>query len=213
MADYSEGSAAANGLVNCTECGLVAGQQLTVCPRCNARLRQRYAYSLQMTLALLITALLLFIPANLLPMMVTEKLSQVDHTTILGGIVLLWEEGSEPIAVVVFVASVVVPVLKFIILFYLCFCAMFDSTLSEKSRVNLYRLTEFIGRWSMVDIFVVALLVALIQLDHLLNVQPGNGTIAFAGVVILTMFAAHAFDPRILWDKPLTRDEKTSARE
>jgi len=145
-------------------------------------------------------------------MMVTEKLGQVEYNTILGGIILLWKEGSHPIAVVVFVASVIVPILKFIILYYLCFCSLNPGAISAKTRTNLYRLTELIGRWSMVDIFVVAVLVALIQLDHLLNVQPGNGTIAFAGVVILTMFSAKAFDPRILWDKPLTRDENTRAR-
>jgi len=147
----------------------------------------------------------LFIPANLLPMMVTEQLGEVEHNTIIGGIILLWQEGSQPIAIVVFIASVIVPVIKFIILFFLCYCAAFGSALSAKTRVNLYRLTELIGRWSMVDIFVVAVLVALIHLDHLLNVEPGNGTIAFAGVIILTMFAANAFDPRILWDQPLTK--------
>lgn len=191
----------------------MAKRELTVCPRCNARLSTRRTHSLQITLALLITAFLLYIPANLLPMMVTEKLGQVEYNTILGGIIVLWEEGSQPIAIVVFVASVLVPILKFIILFYLCFCAMMQGAISAKTRVNLYRLTEFIGRWSMVDIFVVAVLVALIQLDHLLNVQPGNGTIAFAAVVILTMFAANSFDPRLLWDKPLKRDDITSARK
>lgn len=205
MTQYSEGSAAANGLVNCLACGFVAQQSVADCPRCHAKLNVRSAGSLQITLALLVTALLLYIPANLLPMMVTEKLGQVEYNTILGGIVVLWEEGSHPIAIVVFVASVLVPVIKFIILFYLCFFAMKPHSVSAKTRINLYRLTEFIGRWSMVDIFVVAVLVALIQLDHLLNVQPGNGTIAFAGVVILTMLAAHSFDPRILWDN-LTED-------
>lgn len=209
---YSENSAAANGLINCTECGLVAENTLTICPRCNARLDVRRKHSLQVTFALLVTALVLYIPANLLPMMVTEKLGEVEYNTILGGIIVLWQEGSQPIAIVVFVASVLVPVLKFIILFYLCYCAARQGDISAKTRVNLYRLTEFIGRWSMVDIFVVAVLVALIQLDHLLNVQPGNGTIAFAAVVILTMFAANAFDPRILWDKPLLKIERKRAK-
>jgi len=212
MPRYSAGSAAANGLVNCTECGLVSDNTVLICPRCNAKLSVRRTYSLQITLALLSTALLLFIPANLLPMMITEKLGQVEYNTILGGIILLWKEGSEPIAAVVFIASVLVPILKFIILFYLCVCSMSRDAISAKARGHLYRLTELIGRWSMVDIFVVAVLVALIQLDHLLNVQPGTGTIAFAAVVVLTMFAANAFDPRILWDKPLTREDQDSAR-
>jgi len=156
--------------------------------------------NLQLTMAYLVTALLLYIPANLWPMMVTEKLGQIEYNTILGGIVLLWQEGSQPIAIIVFVASVLVPIIKFIILFMLCFSVYFSHVLCPSKRLKLYRLTELIGRWSMVDIFVVAILVALIQLDHLLNVQPGSGTIAFAAVVILTIMSAKSFDPRVLWD-------------
>ena len=147
MTHYSEGSAAINGLVNCTECGLVAKKELTVCPRCNARLSPRRIYSLQVTLALLITAFVLYIPANLLPMMVTEKLGQVEYNTILGGIIVLWEEGSEPIAVVVFVASVLVPVLKFIILFMLlCHSARRCISKNTCQSISVNRIY-----WPMVD--------------------------------------------------------------
>ncbi|MDP2561440.1 paraquat-inducible protein A [Psychrobium sp. 1_MG-2023] len=200
MTKYSEGSAASQGLANCPSCNLLSDACLEHCPRCQAPLSLRKPYSLQVTLSLLITALLLYIPANFLPIMVTEKLGQIEYNTILGGIIVLWKEGSQPIAIVVFIASVLVPIIKFIILFSLCFSIYFPQMLSENRRVKLYRLTEFIGRWSMVDIFVVAILVALIQLDHLLNVQPGLGAVAFAAVVIVTIFAANAFDPRILWD-------------
>lgn len=200
MKDYCRQSAASKGLANCHSCSLVSPVELGTCPRCQTELHLRKPNNLQVTLAYLVTALLLYIPANLWPMMVTEKLGQVEHNTIVGGIIVLWKDGSEPIAIVVFVASVLVPIIKFIILFLLCFSVYFSGMLCPAKRLKLYRMTELIGRWSMVDIFVVAILVALIQLDHLLNVQPGTGTIAFAGSVILTMIAAKSFDPRVLWD-------------
>ncbi|WP_435274502.1 paraquat-inducible protein A [Psychrobium sp. nBUS_13] len=200
MNDYCRQSAASQQLANCSSCSLVSPIELEKCPRCQTQLHLRKPLNLQLTMAYLITALLLYIPANLWPMMVTEKLGQVEYNTIVGGIIVLWQEGSEPIAIVVFVASVLVPIIKFIILFMLCFSVYFSGLLCPVKRLKLYRLTELIGRWSMVDIFVVAILVALIQLDHLLNVQPGSGTIAFAGVVVLTMIAAKSFDPRVLWD-------------
>lgn len=200
MSDYCVNSAAAKGLANCHACSLVSPIEAGYCPRCNTKLNLRKPMNLQLTLAYLITALLLYIPANLWPMMVTEKLGQIEYNTILGGIILLWEEGSEPIAIIVFVASVLVPIIKFIILIMLYCSVYFTTLLCPQKRLRLYRLTELIGRWSMVDIFVVAILVALIQLDHLLNVQPGSATIAFAAVVILTIMSAKSFDPRVLWD-------------
>ena len=200
MNDYCRQSAASQQLANCSSCSLVSPVELGQCPRCQTQLHLRKPLSLQLTMAYLITALLLYIPANLWPMMVTEKLGQVEYNTIIGGIIVLWQDGSEPIAIVVFVASVLVPIIKFIILFMLCFSVYFSGLLCPAKRLKLYRLTELIGRWSMVDIFVVAILVALIQLEQLLNVQPGSGTVAFAGVVILTMIAAKSFDPRVLWD-------------
>lgn len=200
MSHYCRDSAASKGLANCHSCSLVSPVYLKKCPRCHTDLHLRKPMALQLTMAYLFTALLLYIPANLLPMMITEKLGQVESSTILGGIILLWQEGSQPIAIIVFIASVLVPVMKFIILLLLCFSVYFPQRLCPQKRLKLYRLTELIGRWSMVDIFVVAILVALFQLERLLNVQPGSGTIAFAAVVILTIVSAKSFDSRILWD-------------
>lgn len=211
MKKYCHHSAARQGLANCETCSLVSPVSMEKCPRCQTALHLRKPASLQLTMAYLITALLLYIPANLWPMMVTEKLGSVEYNTIVGGIIVLWRDGSEPIAIIVFIASVLVPIIKFIILFMLCFSVYFSQLLCPNKRLKLYRLTEFIGRWSMVDIFVVAILVALIQLDHLLNVQPGSGTIAFAAVVILTMIAAKSFDPRVLWDDFDAKNESPAA--
>lgn len=201
MTHYCHNSAAAKGLANCHSCSLVSPISAIKCPRCQATLHLRKPQSLQLTLAYLVTALLLYIPANLWPMMVTEKLGQVEHSTILGGIILLWQDGSHPVAIIVFIASVLVPIIKFLVLLLLCFSIYFSNMLCPHKRLKLYLLTELIGKWSMVDLFVVAILVALIQLDHLLNVQPGAGAIAFSGVVILTIMSAKSFDSRILWDK------------
>ena len=200
MTKFSKDSAASFGLANCLGCGLVSPVKIQQCPRCHAALNLRKPRSLQLSFALLVTALIIFIPANIIPIMITEKLTKVEHLTIIGGIIELWEDGSQPIAVVVFVASVLVPIIKFIILFLLYFSVKFAPGMSVSKRIKLYRLTHFIGRWSMVDIFVMAVLVALIQMDHFLSVLPGGGAIAFAAVIILTIFAANSFDPRILWD-------------
>ncbi len=201
MTHYCHNSAAAKGFANCHSCSLVSPITEVKCPRCQTQLHLRKPQSLQMTMAYLFTALLLYIPANLWPMMVTEKLGQVEHSTILGGIILLWQDGSHPVAVIVFIASVLVPIIKFLILLLLCFSVYFSHILCPHKRLKLYLLTELIGRWSMVDLFVVAILVALIQLEHLVNVQPGSGAIAFSGVVILTIMSAKSFDSRILWDE------------
>lgn len=209
MTHYCHNSAAAKGLANCHSCSLVSPISEQKCPRCKTVLHLRKPQSLQMTMAYLFTALLLYIPANLWPMMVTEKLGQVEYNTIIGGIILLWQEGSYPVAVIVFVASVLVPIIKFLILLLLCFSVCFSHVICPHKRLKLYLLTELIGRWSMVDLFVVAILVALIQLDHLLNVQPGSGAIAFSCVVILTIMSAKSFDSRILWDDyDIKRHEK-----
>lgn len=195
------------GLANCHSCGKLSSHLVERCPRCHAALHLRTPHSIQKTLALLITALIFYIPANLFPIMVSEQLGVIEATTIIGGIIVLWEMGSQPIAIVVFVASVVVPITKFIILFWLCYCAKFGSAVSPKELSSLYRVTEFIGRWSMVDVFVVAVLVALIQLGTVLNVQPGVAALTFAMMVILTIVAAEIFDPRLLWDRLTIRTD------
>lgn len=201
MTHYSPGSAALQGLASCHSCGQLSDIAIKQCARCHAPLHLRKPYSIQKTLALLLTALMFYIPANLFPIMINEQMGHIEATTIIGGVIELWEMGSQPIALVIFVASVLVPIAKFITLFWLCYSVHFSPVINARERTYLYRITEFIGRWSMVDVFVLAVLVALIQLGTVLNVQPGIAALTFATAVILTMMAAMSFDPRLLWDK------------
>ena len=127
----------------------------------------------------------------------------------MGGVLLMWEHGSYPVALVIFVASIMVPLAKLGSLIWLCWSVSRKETRLLRQRTSLYRITEFVGRWSMVDVFVVAILVALIQLGGILTIRPGPAALAFSGVVIITMLAAESFDPRLIWDKleEKTRDE------
>jgi paraquat-inducible protein A len=194
-------SAAGQGCTGCHTCGLIA---LTAaahhCERCGSTLHARVPHSLQQTMALLIAAALLYIPANVYPIMSTVSLGRENASTILGGVTQLLEHGSWPVALVIFIASVVVPVAKLLVLSWLCLASGGTSHRNAHWRTRLYRITEFVGRWSMVDVFVVALLVALIRADSLMSVYPGPAALAFCGVVILTMLAALGFDPRLVWD-------------
>jgi paraquat-inducible protein A len=155
--------------------------------------------SIQKTWALLLTAIILYIPANLLPIMITKSLGKEELNTILGGVIVLWQAGSYPIAIIIFIASIVVPILKFIILAWLNYSVQKQNTTFKKQRIMLYRLTEFIGRWSMIDVFAVAILASLIQLGTTMTIYPGYAALAFTAVVILTMFAAHTFDSTLIW--------------
>ena len=132
--------------------------------------------------------------------MVTESFGQQTYSTILGGVVLLWDMGSYPVALIIFIASVLVPMVKMLAISWLCWSVYVKRLHHRRGRTRLYRLTEFIGRWSMVDVFVVAILVALIRMGKLMSVYPGSAALAFAGVVVLTMLSAMSFDPRLLWD-------------
>ncbi len=201
-----EKTAAASGLVSCHLCLKLASSQLHQCPRCGAALHLRKTDSLQRTLALLITASILYIPANTLPIMITDQLGRATESTILGGVVLLIHHGSIPIAAVIFIASVLVPLGKLLVMFYLCWSVSHTPGGTERQRTVLYRITEFIGKWSMIDVFVVAILVALVNLGDLLVIRPGAAALAFAGVVIVTMVAAESFDPRLIWDRLEERD-------
>ncbi|MDC0602274.1 paraquat-inducible protein A [Aliiglaciecola sp.] len=160
--------------------------------------------SIQRTWALLFTSVLLYIPANVLPIMNTRFLGNDEPSTILGGVILLWQSGSYPIALVIFIASVIVPVGKLIILIWLNYTVQTRQTGKHSERIYWYRVTEFIGRWSMVDVFVVAVLVSLIQLGNTMSILPGPAAIAFCGVVILTMLAAMTFDTRLIWRESVT---------
>jgi paraquat-inducible protein A len=164
-------------------------------------LHLREPNSLQRTLALLATASMLYIPANVLPIMTTESLGRATDSTIIGGVVVLIHHGDYPIAAVIFIASVLVPLSKLFALGWLCWTVSRGQPSARHERTRLYRAAELVGKWSMTDVFVVAILVALIHLSGLLVFTPGTAALAFGGVVIVTMLAAHTFDPRLIWDQ------------
>tara|TARA_B110000503_G_scaffold139000_1_gene226312 strand:+ start:484 stop:1104 length:621 start_codon:yes stop_codon:yes gene_type:complete len=200
-------TAASQGLASCHLCLKLVSEELHHCPRCGTAVHLRKADSMQRTLALLITATILYIPANVLPIMITDQLGNSIESTIIGGVLLLIDMGSIAIAAVIFIASVMVPSGKLLAMYYLCWSVRHGPPSNVNQRTVLYRITEFIGKWSMIDVFVVAILVALIHLDNLLVIRPGAAAIAFAGVVIISMVAAESFDPRIMWDQLEDNDD------
>jgi paraquat-inducible protein A len=200
MSAYPPGTAAAEGLAGCHICAKLSPASMHHCPLCGAALHVRVTDCLQRTIALVITATILYIPANVLPIMTTTQLGTPIDSTILGGVVLLIHHGSYPIAAVIFIASVLVPSGKLLAICWLVWSVSRGQKTSLVQRTKLYRVTEFVGKWSMTDVFVVAVLVALIQLGGLLNITAGPAAIAFGGVVIVTMLAAETFDPRLIWD-------------
>lgn len=202
---------ASQGVTGCPTCGLVNRlypQGKNRCVRCHEKLHQRLPHSLQRTWALLFAAAIMYIPANVYPIMTTTSLGHTTPSTIIGGVVQLLQMGSWPVAAVIFIASVIVPVGKLVALAWLCIVIKRSSELNAQSRTKLYRLTEFIGRWSMVDVFVVAILVALIRAGSLMSITPGPAALAFGAVVVLTMLAAITFDPRLIWDAPPLRSTR-----
>jgi paraquat-inducible protein A len=192
------------GLLNCHVCGQVSRAAPSAhearCPRCASPLHFRKPDSVSRTWALLIAAMILYVPANLLPMMKTSSLFGSQSDTIMSGVVYFWTSGSWYLALIIFFASIMVPLLKMIALMVLLVSVQRRSRWQREQRARLYRLVEFVGRWSMLDIYVVAVIVALVQLKALATIQPGPGAIAFGAVVVLTMFAAMTFDPRLIWD-------------
>ena len=196
-------SALSRGLVCCSECGLLShwsGDGEGHCPRCGTVLHRRKTDSLVRTWALLIAGYVVLIPANVLPITITSSLFGVQADTIMSGVAYFWHEGAYDLAIVIFTASVFVPLLKLLALTYLAYSAQRRMRWEPLQRTRLYRMVEFIGKWSMLDIFVVALLAQLVQFSSLASIDPGPGAIAFAIVVVITMFAAMSFDPRLLWD-------------
>jgi paraquat-inducible protein A len=192
------------GLLVCMDCRCTvraAGVALPCCPRCGAHLHVRKPHSLALTTALLVCAAALYIPANLLPVMYTRTIFDNERDTIMSGVLSLLQSGSWPIAVLVFVASIVVPLLKIIALSVVVFAAWRGNKRRRLQRAELYRLVEYIGRWSMLDVYAIALLVALVQIQSLAFISVGWGALAFASVVVLTMVAARTFDERLLWDE------------
>jgi paraquat-inducible protein A len=187
-------------LAVCHCCDALVGESLNECPRCRSTVRRRIPDSTQRTFALLVAATLLYFPANMLPIMTTVQLGQERQDTILSGVVHLFETGNYGIAAIVFVASILVPIAKIAILAYLLWAIRKKAYGNPKRQTFIYRVTEFVGRWSMIDVFVVTLLVAMVQFGVLANIEPNSAIVCFAAVVILTMLAAETFDPRLLWD-------------
>jgi paraquat-inducible protein A len=200
-ASYPPGTAASHGLASCHTCYKLAPASAHKCPRCGSTIHLRVPDSIQRTIALVITATLLYIPANVLPIMTTTMFGTAEPSTILGGVVLLIHHGSYPIAAVIFIASVMVPTGKLIAISWLCWSVARKQKTSHEQRTRMYRVVEFVGKWSMTDVFVVAILVALIQLGGLLSITAGTAAIAFGGVVVVTILAAESFDPRLIWDQ------------
>jgi paraquat-inducible protein A len=197
-------SAAQAGFVSCETCGLLSRPvhpaQPGHCPRCSAELVWRRHQSIQRTWALVIAAAICYVPANLLPVMTTNTLVSSEPETIMGGVIYLYNSGSWPLALIVLIASVMIPLGKLIALAYLLLTVQRSSVKNNRDRARLYRLVDLIGRWSMLDVFVDTFVVALVQLQPLMSVQAGPGVAFFMSVVVLTMLAAQSFDPRLIWD-------------
>jgi paraquat-inducible protein A len=197
-------SAAQAGLASCTTCGLLSrpadAANPGYCPRCGAVVVWRYPHSIQYTWALVIAAAICYIPANVLPVLTTTALGSTESDTIMGGVIFLYTSGSWPLALIVLVASVMIPLGKLLALGYLLVTVQRRSAGSSHDRTRIYELVEFVGRWSMLDVFVDAFVVALVQLQPLMSVEPGLGVVFFMTVVVLTMLAAQSFDPRLIWD-------------
>ena len=207
-------TASARGLIACHVCGLVSrppeGALYLRCPRCDAPLHGRIPRSLSRTWAFLVAAAMLYLPANLLPIMHVTQLGQMRSDTIWSGAEYLLAHGMWPLALIVFVASVLIPLVKIAILLVLLVSVQMHAQARPMDRLRLYRFTEFVGRWSMVDVFVVTVLVALVHLGKVAKIEAGLGAVFFAGVVVLTMLAARTFDPRLIWDN-LSHDVESTA--
>jgi paraquat-inducible protein A len=194
-------TARSQGLAVCHTCTALNEEDRSNCRRCDSHVHTRIPNSIERKVALLIASIVLYIPANMYPIMITEQQGVATESTIIGGVILLWGMGSYAVALVIFIASVLVPIAKILSLAALCVTVRKKHTKSRKQRTQMYRITEIIGKWSMVDVFVVAILVALIQITGILVISPGGAALAFAAMVIVTMFAAEEFDPRLIWDQ------------
>jgi len=188
---------------DCIRCPICEGVNLKKegrirCHRCGSSLESDPTLSTQKSWAYLITAMIAYIPANLYPMLLTKQFGSFEGSTILGGVILLWEHGSYPIAMVIFFASIMIPILKFLLLIYLLLSVKYPLGKDKKiDKHKLYYFTEMIGPWSMIDVFVVAILAALIHLSSV-EIIAGTAATAFSISVFFTLLAAHAFDERLI---------------
>lgn len=199
------------GVVSCEACGLLSRpadvHEPGHCPRCGKELAARRPGTIQRTWALLVAAAICYIPANLMPVMSRTTPRYVGKDTIMDGVMLLYNTGSWPLALILLIASVIIPIAKISALSYLLITIQVRSTRGRYERTRLYRLIEFVGRWSMIDVFVVTFVVALVQLKPFMSVEPGAGVTFFAAVVVLTMLATKTFDPRLIWDASDREDQ------
>ena len=217
-------TAAGRGLLACHHCGTVwrGAAEGAVCARCGTPLHRRKPDSLNRTWALLIAAAILYLPANLLPVMITRTFFGAQYDTIMSGIIYFWVSGAWGLAAIIFIASFLVPLFKLVALALMAATAGRHSAWRRQERATLYRIIEFIGRWSMLDVFVVSLLAGLVHIQGFAEIYAGLGIAAFGGVVVLTMLASMSFDPRLTWDdapvadnpapsiRNTTRPEKTA---
>jgi paraquat-inducible protein A len=191
--------------IDCHACGFVLFGDRPAhqvgCPRCAAPLHRRKVNSLSRTWALLVSATILYIPANVYPVMTVISFGKGQPDTILSGVKELIHADMWPLALLVFFASITVPVMKVIGLSYLLISVQRGSDWRPRDRTRLYRVIEAVGRWSMIDVFMISILIALVKLGTIATIEPGVGATSFAAVVILTMIASHSFDPRLIWDR------------
>lgn len=194
----------ASHVIGCESCGLAQTalheEDRLVCSRCGSIMRFRKSDSLSRTWSLVIAAYVLIIPANLMPVMATGSLFGTEKDTIFSGVVYLWTSNSQVLAIILFCASILIPFAKLISLTFLLISVHRRSSWRPRLRTRLYRILEAIGRWSMIDVFVATMLTALVQFGNVMSIRAGFGAIAFASVVVLTIFAAQSFDPRLIWD-------------
>ena len=196
-------------LLGCECCGLVSRRPAADedrvewrCPRCDHPLHDRKPRSLQNTWAYLAASVMLYVPANALPVMTTTNFFRYDTYTIAGGIVELWADNSWVLAAIVFTASIAVPLLKIGALALLAWSVQYAPGWRRAERARLFRTVEAVGHWSMLDVYVVVLLSGVVHFGRLSSVQPEPGLLAFGAVVVLTMLAARSFDPRLIWQEP-----------
>lgn len=199
------GTAKQQGLIGCHFCGATVLGSAHHCDRCGHSVHSRRPKSVVSTMALLCAALIMYIPANVFPIMETTFLGSTEPSTILGGVFLLWSLESYPVALIILFASVVIPLAKVLSLSWLCWQSYYPSKRLTSQKMTLYRITELVGRWSMIDVFVVAILTSIVQIGQFMSILPGPAVLSFTAVIILTMMAAMTFDPRLLWDKDESR--------
>jgi paraquat-inducible protein A len=206
--------AAGSGLIGCRHCGTVwrladASEEGAPCGRCGTPLHTRKPDSLNRTWAFLLAACAMYLPANLLPVMITRTLFGSQNDTIMSGVIYFWVTGAYGLAAIVFIASFLVPLFKLAALFVLVVAAQRRSSWRRHERARLYHMIEIIGRWSMLDVFVVALLAGLVRIQGFAEITAGVGIAAFGAVVVLTMLASLSFDPKLSWDGAADDDENT----